>query len=262
MKRKIVFLWIMFGFTMAYTQHLVVSDDSTYVPSEDDALLEVHSANNNKGFLPPQISLQSATSTAPVNNPRPGLLVFNIASASSGADTVYPGYYYWNGQRWTRLIDNPYQGIIFGHIATDTNRIDTIPATGTSEPRWTGSYIDLPPGIWVINATILIPALSSHPVQNGDGLWVRATFCESPGTYAVSGDIISSTLISGSLSGPSLFGLANGSIAINNTSGTTKRYYFWISISEQYGSRTQDYYLNSFGCGNWGENQIFAIPVR
>ncbi len=239
---------------------IVISDDSSYAPNAGDAILEAHSANHNKGFLPPHVPLQSATTAAPVNNPRDGLLIYNTANASSGQDTVYPGYYYWNGSRWTRLIDNPYQGVIFGHVATNITRTDTIPANGVSTPKWTGSYIDLPPGIWVISVNMLLQ--SENDIQTGDVIWVRSTFCDDPNNYAPSPDILLSTLVSGLLPGPSHFSMAVGSIAINNTSNTTKRYYYWISTSEQYGSKTQDYLLKDFGCGSWGENQFFAIPVR
>lgn len=62
------------------------------------AKLEV--ASKDKGFLPPRVALTATNATSPVTLPATGLMVNNITSNAS----VIPGYYFWNGSLWMRLI--------------------------------------------------------------------------------------------------------------------------------------------------------------
>jgi hypothetical protein len=70
------------------------------------AKLEVSASD--KGFLPPRIALTAANVATPVTSPANGLLVFNTATAGSGANQVVPGYYYWNttSVQWIRLASD------------------------------------------------------------------------------------------------------------------------------------------------------------
>jgi hypothetical protein len=70
------------------------------------AKLDVYS--DNKGFLPPRIALTAINVASPVASPANGLLVFNTATAGSGANQVVPGYYYWNttSALWIRLASD------------------------------------------------------------------------------------------------------------------------------------------------------------
>lgn len=60
------------------------------------AKLDVYS--DNKGFLPPRVTLSSITDNATVPNPAEGLLVYNKGSVGLQA-----GYYYWNGANWATI---------------------------------------------------------------------------------------------------------------------------------------------------------------
>jgi hypothetical protein len=70
------------------------------------AKLDVFS--DTKGFLPPRVALTSTSSFSPVTGlsgapallTAAGLLVYNTANVSN----VTPGFYYWNGTSWIRLI--------------------------------------------------------------------------------------------------------------------------------------------------------------
>jgi len=67
------------------------------------AQLEVNSSS--KGILPPRVALTATNVSTPVSSPEPGLLVYNTATASSGATAVTPGFYFWSaGSTWVRLI--------------------------------------------------------------------------------------------------------------------------------------------------------------
>jgi hypothetical protein len=63
------------------------------------AKLEV--AATDKGFLPPRLALTNSTSNSPIaSTPETGLLIFNTATTGD----VTPGYYFWSGTAWKRLI--------------------------------------------------------------------------------------------------------------------------------------------------------------
>jgi hypothetical protein len=52
----------------------------------------------NKGFLPPRVTLTSATDVSTIASPAEGLLVYNLGSVGLQA-----GYYYWNGANWATI---------------------------------------------------------------------------------------------------------------------------------------------------------------
>ncbi len=60
------------------------------------AKLDVYSTN--KGFLPPRVTLTSATDATTIASPAEGLLVYNVGSVGLQA-----GYYYWNGANWATI---------------------------------------------------------------------------------------------------------------------------------------------------------------
>jgi hypothetical protein len=60
------------------------------------AKLDVYSTN--KGFLPPRVTLTSATDGSTIASPAEGLLVYNLGSVGLQA-----GYYYWNGANWATI---------------------------------------------------------------------------------------------------------------------------------------------------------------
>ena len=60
------------------------------------AKLDVYATN--KGFLPPRVTLTSATDAVTIVSPAEGLLVYNLGSVGLQA-----GYYYWNGANWATI---------------------------------------------------------------------------------------------------------------------------------------------------------------
>lgn len=60
------------------------------------AKLDVYATN--KGFLPPRVTLTSATDATTIATPAEGLLVYNLGSSGLQA-----GYYYWNGANWATI---------------------------------------------------------------------------------------------------------------------------------------------------------------
>ena len=77
--------------------------------TNSSAILDV--ASTNKGFLPPRVALTSIYSYSnAINSPATGLLVYNTATSGTFPGDVTPGYYYFNGTKWVRLLSDPDYG--------------------------------------------------------------------------------------------------------------------------------------------------------
>ena len=59
---------------------------------------------SNKGFLSPQVTLTASNVAAPAASPVAGLLVYNTATTGTSTSTVVPGYYYWDGTKWSFMF--------------------------------------------------------------------------------------------------------------------------------------------------------------
>ncbi|MDI6833570.1 MAG: hypothetical protein QMD02_06995 [Bacteroidales bacterium] len=77
----------------------------------------------NKGLLIPRVALTSTSSASPITSPATSLLVYNTATAGD----VTPGYYYWNGSKWMRLlaIDDKPAWLLSGNAAAASDFIGT-----------------------------------------------------------------------------------------------------------------------------------------
>lgn len=69
-----------------------------------DASAKLQVDASNKGFLPPRVTLTGTTDISTISSPATGLLVFNTATTGSGSTAVAPGYYFFEGGKWQRLI--------------------------------------------------------------------------------------------------------------------------------------------------------------
>ncbi|PKP04146.1 MAG: hypothetical protein CVU11_05945 [Bacteroidetes bacterium HGW-Bacteroidetes-6] len=72
---------------------------STVFTPAASSILEIQSTN--KGLLIPRVALTQTTVAAPVTAPATSLMVFNTATIND----VTPGYYYWTGTIWARILD-------------------------------------------------------------------------------------------------------------------------------------------------------------
>ena len=109
MKNYILFLVFSFSGSAAFAQLKVGNNPTVINPS---AMLDVESTN--RGFLPPRVQLNSRLDQQTIQNPAPGLLVFNVGDSPLplnlyDSTTVRANnMYIWNGNSWERVIDrNP-----------------------------------------------------------------------------------------------------------------------------------------------------------
>jgi hypothetical protein len=122
---------------------------------------------------------------------------------------------------------------------------------------YTQSTITLPPGQWIVFISSLIRNVTT--LSSSQAIWATLTLSDNTSSYGPSPDIIGGANVAGNLHGPSTYGMANGSILINNTSGSNKTYYLWgISFIAWGGPSVQ---LDNFGQTS-GETKLFAVPVN
>ncbi len=105
MKTLLSFLLFVLS-TKAYTQNIGINPDGG--APNPSALLDVDAnalpANDKKGLLIPRLALTATNVPAPVVAPATSLLVYNTATAGTVPTNVTPGYYYWDGVQWVRLL--------------------------------------------------------------------------------------------------------------------------------------------------------------
>ncbi len=97
MKNLYLITLSLFASTFAFSQNVGIN--STGAAPNASAMLDVSSTN--KGLLIPRVALTAANSNAPIGaSIVTSLLVYNTATAGTGANAVSPGYYYWDGAKW------------------------------------------------------------------------------------------------------------------------------------------------------------------
>lgn len=102
--KKITFLLsgILLCATTVFTQNNVGVNTTT---PDASAALDVTSTNT--GVLVPRLALTATNVAAPVTAPAASLLVYNTATAGVAPFDVTPGFYYWDGTQWVRLLNAP-----------------------------------------------------------------------------------------------------------------------------------------------------------
>ena len=146
-----------------------------------------------------------------------------------------------------------------------------IPFILTSGFKYTGSYIDLPPGKWLVTIQQLIHPAGGALISD-QWMWLRTSFSDDP-NVAIGGAATLSTdlnelpsLVSGLIQGPTTsgitrFSIIQGSLVINNSSGAVKRYKYIAGDNVIAGNPTNASYFQGFG-GSWSENIIYAVPTN
>lgn len=88
--------FFLFFFQRGITQNLAVN--ATGAPANASAILDVSSTS--KGILVPRVALTGTGDLATIPGAATSLLIYNTATVSN----VTPGYYYWNGAAWTKVV--------------------------------------------------------------------------------------------------------------------------------------------------------------
>ena len=179
--------------------------------SSPNALLDVYSTVD--GILIPRVALTGTASASPLTSPTTSTLVYNTATAGSGATSVSPGFYYWNGSAWIRFIDN---GSLTGSTTVSNNSTDN--ALSTMVNGVTSSIVP------IINTNVLSQNGSSQLISTINGVG------STPYTVGIAGDVIGNLGAStvGKIQGTpvSISSLADGNLLQYNGSGTN-----WVNVT-------------------------------
>src|SRR5690606_38187521 len=102
---------------IAVAQVIIGGEDGRPNPQ---AMREVKSSE--KGLLPPRVEVQATNQADPLTSftSAAGITVYNTASAGAGATAVSPGYYYNDGAKWIRLVNDAENGL---HTQTGTVKL-------------------------------------------------------------------------------------------------------------------------------------------
>jgi hypothetical protein len=80
-----------------------------------DASAKLDVSANNKGFLPPRVTLTSASDASTIASPATGLLVYNTGNNVG----LSAGYYFWNGAVWATIATAGGSGSVAAEFGTE-----------------------------------------------------------------------------------------------------------------------------------------------
>jgi hypothetical protein len=125
--KAILILGISLLTSLVFAQNVGIN--STGAAPVNSAALDIDMAN--KGLLIPRVALTTANAFAPLSGTATtSLLIYNTATAGTAPNAVAPGYYYWNGTRWMRVVNDSDVWNAVGNTGTNaaTNFIGTTDA--------------------------------------------------------------------------------------------------------------------------------------
>jgi len=97
----------------------------------------------DKGFLPPRVSLTATNDVATIPSPATGLLIYNTATAGTSPNNVTPGFYFYDGSKWQRLISQqPDATVNFDKTTPTTSGVTFTPNTPASQDYVYVSTVD------------------------------------------------------------------------------------------------------------------------
>jgi hypothetical protein len=116
MKKIILFVFVLFFANVLYSQNVGIN--ATGAAPNASAMLDVDATN--RGLLIPRVALTATNSNAPIGaGIANSLLVYNTATAGVAPNNVTPGYYYWDGTSWQRLLNGNTAWLTTGNAGTN-----------------------------------------------------------------------------------------------------------------------------------------------
>lgn len=101
MKKLLLSAFVAFAM-LASTKTLAQQGFGTNTPDKSAA---VDIVSSKRGLLIPRLNLVATNDASPIaSTPAQSLLVYNNATAGSGTTAVTPGFYYWDTNKWVRIV--------------------------------------------------------------------------------------------------------------------------------------------------------------
>jgi hypothetical protein len=161
--------------------------------STPNASSKLEISSTNSGLLIPRVALTATNVASPVTAPVASLLVYNTASVSD----VTPGYYFWTGTAWSRLLNSAsVDWTIIGNAGTNaatnfigtTDAVDFVTRTSNLERMRMTSAGNLGIGVGMTipnNKVDISAATRSGSHASGQPLYVTGTL--APGSAGAVG---------------------------------------------------------------------------
>lgn len=103
MKKLLLSAFVAFAM-LASTKTFAQQGFGTNTPSKSAA---VDIVSSQRGLLIPRLNLVATNDASPIaSTPAQSLLVYNNATAGTGSTAVTPGFYYWDTNKWVRIVSN------------------------------------------------------------------------------------------------------------------------------------------------------------
>lgn len=103
MKKLLLSAFVAFAM-LASTKTFAQQGFGTNTPSKSAA---VDIVSSQRGLLIPRLNLVATNDASPIaSTPAQSLLVYNNATAGTGLTAVTPGFYYWDTNKWVRIVSN------------------------------------------------------------------------------------------------------------------------------------------------------------
>jgi hypothetical protein len=156
--KKIILLSLTFFSISAFQAQVGIG---TFNPNAS-AALDVDATN--KGFLAPRVALTSNSDVATIATPATGLMIYNTATAGTSPNAVVPGYYYYSGLKWERLVTTTPETIVnFNTSNPSTGSPSFTPNNPASANYIYVSTVDASQWIWNGSTYVTFVAPSSTP---------------------------------------------------------------------------------------------------
>lgn len=147
--KRIVFLFSFLSIQLTAFSQLGVGTNSP------DASAQLDVTATDKGFLAPRIALTSVTDVLTIASPATGLMVYNTATAGTSPNNVFPGYYYYNGTRWSRFVNTALNATVsFNTADPNTGSPTFTPNTPQSTDYIYVSSVNS--SLWVWNGAVYV----------------------------------------------------------------------------------------------------------
>lgn len=152
MNRNILWLLVLSSSFAIYGTMQAQVGIGTNTPNAS-AQLEVNSTS--KGFLPPRVALTGSADATTIASPATGLLVYNTNTAGTSPNNVMPGFYYYDGAKWQRIINQqPDATVEFDKATPTTAGVVFTPNTPASKDYVYVSTVDN--SQWTYNGTTYV----------------------------------------------------------------------------------------------------------
>lgn len=249
------------------------------------AMLDVTSTS--KGFLQPRVALTGTSDASTIASPAAGLMIYNTATAGSGATAVTPGVYYYSGSAWQRVTN---QAELAAATATTTTFVNGNLGTpfmggaqwiapGSTSSKTCNATITLPPGKWEVkmNITCKMTQYDSNwgPLNLSMSYWLQDSNTPDPLNYSqpcnptlITSDVLFSGagMITKPIAGTGSLGSEHeGSFFINNTSSGNKTYYLFFhesGIADTENFNGSEPFYAQLGGTTWKSNRFYATKIN